>query len=63
VCSPCDCITQILGGDSLCGKSFVDALVEILLCEGGDLELGARTSKHISVFAFDHLSLNSLFIT
>ena len=42
---------------SLCGKSCVDELVEILLCEGGDVELGARTSKHILVFAFDPLSL------
>ena len=25
--------------------------------EGGDVELGARTSKHIFVFAFDPLSL------
>ena len=31
--------------------------MEILLCEGGDVELGARTSKHIFVFAFDPLSL------
>ena len=29
---------QILNGDSLCGKSCVGALVEILLCEGGDVE-------------------------
>ena len=28
--------------------------------EGGDVELGARTSKHICDFAFDPLSLNSL---
>ena len=28
--------------------------------EGGDVELGARTSKHIFAFAFDPLSLNSL---
>ena len=42
---------------SLCGKSCVDKLVEILLCEGGDVELGARTSKHILVFAFDPLTL------
>ena len=28
--------------------------------EGGDVELGARTSKHILVFAIDPLSLNSL---
>ena len=51
---------QILSGGSLCGKSFVDAIVEIFLCEGGDVELGARTSKHILVFAFDPLSLSSL---
>ena len=34
-----------------------DELVKILLCEGGDVKLCARTSKHISVFAFDPLSL------
>ena len=28
--------------------------------EGGDVELGARTSKYIFVFAFDQLSLNPL---
>ena len=38
----------------------VDELVEILLCEGGDVELSARTSKHILVFVFDPLSLTSL---
>ena len=48
---------QILSGGSLCGKSCVDVIGEILLCEGGDVELGARTSKHILVFAFDPLSL------
>ena len=48
---------QILIGGSLCGKSCVDELVKILLCEGGDVELCARTSKHILVFAFDPLSL------
>ena len=42
---------------SLCGKSCVDKLVEILLCEGGDVELGAQTSKQISVFAFDPLTI------
>ena len=52
---------QILSGGSLCGKSCVDDIVEILLCEGGDVELDARTSKHIFVFAFDPLSL-SLFL-
>ena len=33
--------------------------VEILLDEGGDVEFGARTSKHIFVFVFGYLSLNS----
>ena len=36
--------------------------LEILLGEGEDVELGARTSKHILLFAFDQLSLNSLSI-
>ena len=40
----------------------MDAIVEILLCEGGDVELGARSSKHIFVFAFDPLSL-TLFLS
>ena len=35
----------------------MDELVEILLCEGGDVELGARTSKHILLFALDPLTL------
>ena len=35
----------------------MDELVKILLCEGGEVELGAQTSKHILVFAFDPLSL------
>ena len=34
--------------------------LEILLGEGGDVELDARTSKHILLFAFDPLTLNSL---
>ena len=42
----------------LCGQ--VSGL-EILLYEGGDVELCARTSKHIRVLAIDPLSLNSLF--
>ena len=33
--------TQIISGGSRCGKSCVDDIVEILLCEGGDVELGA----------------------
>ena len=32
------CITQILSGGSLCEKFYVDDIVEILLCEGGDVE-------------------------
>ena len=39
------------------GNSYVNDIVKILLCEGGDVELGARTSKYIFVFAFDSLSL------
>ena len=50
-----------LSGGFLCGKSCVDELVKILLCEGGDVELGARTSKHIFVFAFTPLSLTLLY--
>ena len=34
-----------------------EELVEILLCEGGNVKLGARTSKQILVFAFDLLTL------
>ena len=51
-------LPQILSGGSLCRKSCVDELEEILLCEGGDVELCARTSKHILVFAFDPLTLS-----
>ena len=36
----------------LCGR-----VMKILLCEGRDVELCARASKHILVFAFDPLSL------
>ena len=57
LCTPKLYFPRILSGGSLCGKSCVDELVEILLCEGGDVELGARSSKHIFVFAFDPLSL------
>ena len=39
-----------------------ERIVEILLCESRDVELGARTSKHIFMFVFDPLSLTlSLF--
>ena len=54
--------SQILSGGSLCGKSYVNELVKILLCEGGDVELCARTSKHILVFAIDPLSLTLSYI-
>ena len=50
-------LPQILSGDSLCGSPLWTELVEILLCEGGDVELGARTSKHIRVLAIDPFSL------
>ena len=38
----------------LCGQV---SELEILLCEGGDVELCARTSKHIRVLAIDLLTL------
>ena len=41
----------------LCG--LISGL-EILLCEGGDVELGARTSKQILLFAFDPFDSYSL---
>ena len=57
LCTPKLYLPKILSGGSLCGKLCVNELVEILLCEGGDVEMGARTSKHIFVFVFDPLSL------
>ena len=57
LCTPKLYLPKILSGGSLCGKSCVDKLVKILLCEGRDVELCARTSEHIFVFAFDPLSL------
>ena len=50
-------LLQILSGGSLCGSPVWTSGWEILLCEGGDVELCARTSKHIRVFAFDRLTL------
>ena len=43
-------------------ESCVDKVsgLKILLGEDGDVELGARTSKQISLFVFDPLTLNSL---
>ena len=38
----------------LCGQA---SGLQILLGEGGDVELGARTSKHILLFALDPLTL------
>ena len=56
-------LPQILGGGSLCGQA---SGLEILHGgEGGDVELGARTSKHILLFALDPLALTlslSLFL-
>ena len=54
--------------DCICPKSSVEVPcvgvlcgqvsgLKILLCEGGDVELCARTSKHIRVFVFDPLTL------
>ena len=40
---------QILSGGSLREKSYVDDLVEILLCEGGDIELGVLEPRNISL--------------
>ena len=40
----------------------MDALVEILLCEGEDVELGARTSKYVFVFAIDSYCSLSLYL-
>ena len=45
-----------------CVGSPMDDIVKILLCEDRDVELGARTSKHILVFAFDPLSLTLSYI-
>ena len=63
LCTPVIVLPQILSGGSLCGKSCVDELVKIFLCEGGVVELCARTSKPIRVLAIDPLSLNSLSFT
>ena len=49
--------TQILNGGSLCGKSCVDEIVEILLCEGEDVEQWLESRNKLLVFAFDPLSL------
>ena len=51
-------LPQILGGGSLCGSPVWTSGFEILLGEGGDVELGARTSKQILLFALDPLTLS-----
>ena len=60
LCTPGYCIAQNPQWRFPVWESCVDKLVEVLLCEGGDVELCARTSKHIRVLAIDPLSLNSL---
>ena len=40
--------TQIFSGGSLCGKSSVNAILKILLCEGGDVEQWLET-RNISL--------------
>ena len=55
----CGCIAS-LEAVRLREEFGIPSGLEILLSEGGDVELGARTSKHIFVFAFDPLSLNPL---
>ena len=53
-----------VGTPVLCRPLVISSveIVEILLGEGGDVELGARTSKQILLFAFDPLTLTlSLF--
>ena len=57
LCTPGYCIAPNSQWRFPVWESCVDKLVEILLCEGGDVELCARTSKQISVFAFDLLTL------
>jgi len=52
----CICPKILIGG-SLCGSPVWTSGLEILLDEGEDVELGARTSKHILLFAFDRFSL------
>ena len=61
--TPCDCIAPNPRWRFPLWESFVDKLVELKsFGEGGDVELGARTSKHILLFALDPLTLTlSLF--
>ena len=63
--TPCNCYcpkfsVEVPFVGVLCGQA---SGVEILLCEGGDVELGARTSKHILLFALDPLTLTLYLFT
>ena len=57
--TPCNCYcpkssVEVPFVGDLCGQA---SGLKILLCEGGDVELGARTSEHILLFALDPLAL------
>ena len=57
--TPCNCYclkssVEVPFVGVLCGQA---SGVEILLCEGGDVELGARTLDHILLFVLDPLTL------
>ena len=56
LCTP-SCIAPNPQWRFLVWESCVKKLVEILLCEGGDVELCPRTSKHICVLAINLLTL------
>ena len=56
--TPCNCdcpksSVEVPFVGVLCGQA---SGLKILLGEGGDVELGARTSKHILLFALDPLA-------
>ena len=50
-------LPQILSGGSLCGSPVWIEIVEILLCEGGDVEQWLEPRNKLLVFAIDPLSL------
>ena len=56
LCTPV-VFTQILSGGSLCGSPVWTEIVEILLCEGGDVEQWLEPRNKLLVFAIDPLSL------
>ena len=60
--TPCNCdcpksSVEVPFVGVLCGQA---SGLKILLGEGGDVELGARTSKHILLFALDPLTFYSI---